>query len=167
MTFGFNGLCCDHSFEPAADLCQRCGREFCSDCLVTPAGRAMCKACAIAAGGVRNSGARPAVNRRELKKRQAEFVTARALKRRPEEEAPVLTDPIGGGHDPIGPPLGEDMHRLGSPDTIEAVPTPEVSEAATQLANLSAPAESAEAAATDDDPADGIAPPIDWNRPFG
>ena len=154
-------MCRDHSFEPAADLCRLCGGEFCEMCLVHPSGKPLCKACAIAAAGVRSGGAHKPLNKRDMKTRLKAFETARALKRPLEESAPILTDPLVG-HDPIGPPAGEGMDQLGEPDP-KVAPDPElVAEAAARLAGV-VPAMDG----TEEPPGSDIAPPIDWNRPFG
>lgn len=162
MSGEITGLCRDHSFEPAAELCRLCGGEFCDTCLVHPAGKVLCKACAIAAGGVRSSGAHKPLSKRDLRTRLKAFETARALKRAPEENAPIVTDPLVG-HDPIGPPTGEGMDRLGEPDADVAMDPDLVAEAAAQLAGVGPAAKPTPA---EESPGSDVAPAIDWNRPF-
>lgn len=79
------GRCDRHPFELAADICGRCGLEFCSECVVYSFGEKkppFCIPCAVAAAGVRNnaatSAARPALTRREAKR--LERTRARALR---------------------------------------------------------------------------------------
>ena len=104
-----------------------------------------------------------AARKRDIKTRLKAFETARALKRAPEENAPILTDPLVG-HDPIGPPTGEGMDRLGEPDSDIVLDPDLVAEAAAQLTGV-APAASESPA--EESPGADVAPPIDWNRPFG
>jgi hypothetical protein len=89
------GFCENHSFEVSEDDCGNCGRSFCSECLVYPFGRKrppLCKACAIAAAGIRKNGGRaPVASRRELKRQQRE---RRRMRReqssiRPEPASPM------------------------------------------------------------------------------
>ena len=107
------GLCLQHSFEKATQLCAGCALEFCDDCVVWPFKKALCKACAIAAGGVRNGAARPQATKREMKSRQRLFSAKLAARQAPEPMAPVITDPIVNAHDPIGTPTGDDLDRIG------------------------------------------------------
>jgi hypothetical protein len=70
------GFCENHSFEGSENDCGQCGRSFCSECLVYPFGPKrppLCKACAIAAAGIRKNGGRaPVASRRELRRQQRE-----------------------------------------------------------------------------------------------
>ena len=161
MSGEISGLCRDHSFEPAEDLCRHCGGEFCGTCLVYPSGKPLCKPCAMAAAGVRSTGTFKPLSKRDLKSRLKVFETARALRRAPEETAPIVTDPLVG-HDPIGPPQGEGMDRLGGPDP--ALDPDLVAEAAARLAGVVPPNDTAPA---EESAAPDIAPSIDWDRPFG
>jgi hypothetical protein len=66
-----DGRCERHLFDQAIDLCDRCGAEFCGDCLVYsfgPKKPPYCLPCAVEAAGVRKgAGYRPATSRRERK----------------------------------------------------------------------------------------------------
>ena len=48
MSIDLTGLCREHSFESAAELCRRCGLEYCEACVVYPFGakKPLCKTCA-------------------------------------------------------------------------------------------------------------------------
>lgn len=151
------GLCRDHSFETAEDVCRRCGGEYCELCLVYPFGVAkpLCKECAIAAAGVRSHVSRPAMPKKDLRRKVKAFDARMALRSGNTAQAagtddPVLTDPLA--------PTEEDLERLPAPP-----PVPEDGEAFAE--ELAAAFNSAPS--TDDQPADGVAPPIDWSRPFG
>jgi hypothetical protein len=51
-----DGRCERHLFDQAIDLCDRCGAEFCGDCLVYsfgPKKPPYCLPCAVEAAGVR------------------------------------------------------------------------------------------------------------------
>ncbi len=65
--------CCEkHRHERGVALCGRCGGSWCANCLVHahgPKKPPYCKPCAMYAGGVRTSAARPAISKRELKAR--------------------------------------------------------------------------------------------------
>lgn len=100
-----DGHCEKHVFEATEGLCRTCGGEFCGDCLVYAYGRKKppyCVSCALSAGGVRSSAARPQVRskrqmRREMKEhRRRAKVTAKT----PSEGADALfeatTIPAGG-----------------------------------------------------------------------
>jgi hypothetical protein len=66
------GRCERHLFEQADDLCQRCGAEFCQDCLVYsfgPKKPPFCLPCAVEAAGVRRGASfRPAMGRKDQKR---------------------------------------------------------------------------------------------------
>lgn len=67
---GSSENCATHLFERADRFCGHCGTTFCEDCLVQPFAKKppLCKACAIAAAGVRSSArARPMRSRKEIK----------------------------------------------------------------------------------------------------
>lgn len=150
MDADITGLCRDHSFETAVAVCRRCGHEFCEICVVHPFGpkKPFCKECAMVEGGVRSHSPRPALPSRVLRKRVKAFEgktvngTAAAVAEAPSVVDPVLEDwlertPSGGAEVDPGPAAG--------PAEPASAPT---------LSTL-------------DEPADGVAPPIDWNRPFG
>jgi hypothetical protein len=65
------GRCERHLFDQAIDLCERCGAEFCGDCLVYsfgPKKPPYCLPCAVEQAGVRKGAIRPAVSRRDRKR---------------------------------------------------------------------------------------------------
>jgi hypothetical protein len=86
--------CAKHPHEPGKGICRRCGDAWCDDCLVYafgPKKAPFCMSCAMVAGGVRTSGARPAMPKREVKavlkaaKKEAK-AAARAAKAEPKPE---------------------------------------------------------------------------------
>ena len=90
------GRCERHLFDQAADLCGRCGAEFCADCLVYsfgPTKPPFCLPCAVEASGVRSgAGFRPAPKRKELKelrRRREAFLAERA-----ERQAAITAGPV-------------------------------------------------------------------------
>jgi hypothetical protein len=144
------GLCRDHSFETAIDVCRRCGFEFCELCVVHPFGakKPFCKECAMVQGGVRTHSARPAQTSRVIKMRVKDFEAMKGPTTTASgPDAPALVDPV----------LQDWL------DTAPVEPEPDPVSAAKPTA-----ADRAEAqVASDDEPADGVAPPIDWSKPFG
>lgn len=63
--------CARHPHERGVSPCRRCGAAWCGDCLVYAFGGKKlpyCMSCAMYAGGVRTTPARPALSRREIKK---------------------------------------------------------------------------------------------------
>lgn len=163
MTVEITGLCRDHTFETAEDVCRRCGMEFCEMCLLLPQGQPLCKECAMVAGGVRSHAARPEMPRREMKRTVKAFAARRAAS----THAPVsadaveITDPVL--QDPLAP-TAEDLERLPAavPDDGAAV--------ASELADVfndPPPPPPPPPPPSGNEPADGVAPPIDWSRPFG
>lgn len=166
MNTDITGLCHEHSFEKAVDVCRMCGGEFCDMCLLYPSGKPLCKACAIAASGVRSGAAHKALGSRDIKNRVKQFEAAREPKQAPAPTAPVITDPLTG-HDPIGPPNGQDLDLLGHLDA-DADADSEPGVVARTVARLArtrtGPDDGDEA---DDSPGGDIAPRIDWTNPFG
>ena len=72
--------CVKHPHERGQALCRRCGGAWCQDCLVFsfgPKKPPYCMSCAMVAGGVRTSGARPPMAKSELRAR-AKAVRAEA-----------------------------------------------------------------------------------------
>ena len=64
--------CAKHPHERGIALCGRCGDSWCANCLVYTHGQKKppyCLECAMFAGGVRSTAARPALSRREMKAR--------------------------------------------------------------------------------------------------
>jgi hypothetical protein len=101
--------CTKHPHEAATGLCRRCGHGWCSTCLVFahgPKKPAYCMSCAMVAGGVKSSGALPAMPKRQLKAQmramkaeakaeaKAAAKAAKDAKSAPAEapDAPVLED---------------------------------------------------------------------------
>lgn len=80
------------------EVCQRCGHDFCSECLVYPFGAhkgAMCIACALEAGGVsRQKTGRPRLSRKEVRQRVAHSppTVEQATAPEPAGEAPGTDD---------------------------------------------------------------------------
>ena len=165
------GLCHQHSFEKATQLCSGCALEFCDDCVVWPFKKALCKACAMAAGGVRSGAARPQATKREMKSRQRIFGAKLAARQAPEPMAPVLTDPILNTHDPIGGPTGDDLDRIGvnamdlisAPASVPSPPAMDFEDAASDPL----PVRPGPKDQPDQVPGDDVAPQIDWSNPFG
>ncbi|MEM7142970.1 MAG: hypothetical protein AAF548_18240 [Actinomycetota bacterium] len=164
MTVETTGLCQHHTFESSQDVCRRCGGEYCEMCLVFPFGNArpLCKECAMVAGGVRNHATRPEMAKRDVKRKVKAFnartgntVTATAAAPEVEISDPVLQDPLT--------PTADDLERV--PEPVPAAPAADDgAEVAAELAdvfNTPPPAPPAQ------EPADGVAPPIDWSQPFG
>lgn len=166
MTIELSGLCRDHTFESSEDVCRRCGGEYCELCLVFPFGptKPYCKECAITAGGVRAQVTRPALGRRDMKKKVKAFEerkAAKAVAAAATDTGPVLADPLA--------PSTEDFDRVApaAPLTDEGAAVADELAAsfhAPPPAPVTAPAAAAPA---HQEPVDGLAPPIDWNQPFG
>jgi hypothetical protein len=164
VTDELTGLCRDHSFETAENLCRRCGLEYCELCMVYPFGakKPLCKECAMVAGGVRSHAARPEMPKRDVKRRVKQW-EARADKKRSvaAAEAAAISDPLLS--DPLAP-TEADLERIPA-----TVPDDGADVAAALADSFSepppppAPAPAPHA----DEPADGVAPPIDWSQPFG
>lgn len=164
MTTEITGLCRDHTFETAVDVCRRCGMEFCEMCLLFPRGAAkpLCKECAMIAGGVRNHASRPEMARRDLKRKVKAFAARRSgpIAGPTPAEAVEITDPV---LDDALTPTADDLERVSAP------PADDGAAVARELVDEfnAAPPSPAPPPPTTREPADGVAPPIDWNRPFG
>ena len=162
MSDDITGLCEDHSFESAEEVCRRCGGEFCELCLVYPFGAAkpMCKECAMVAGGVRSHSSRLEMKGREVKRKIKAFEQRR---RRTAEAAtavnavevsdPILTDPLA--------PTEDDLQRVSVPAPAPVEPEVEPTE---EPPPPPPPPPPPATAPTGDA---GVAPPIDWSQPFG
>ena len=64
--------CAKHPHEIGVALCRRCGGTWCRDCLVYsfgPKKPPYCMSCAMVAGGVRSTGAIPAMPKRDMRAR--------------------------------------------------------------------------------------------------
>lgn len=62
--------CEKHQQEPGKATCRRCGGHWCDTCVVYaygPQKDPYCVSCAMVAGGVRCSGARPTMSKRDLR----------------------------------------------------------------------------------------------------
>jgi hypothetical protein len=164
VTTEITGLCREHSFERAVDMCRMCGCEFCDMCLLYPSGKPLCKACAIAAAGVRSGGAYRALSSRDIKRRVRDFEEVMAAKLAPQQTAPVLTDPFIG-HEPIGPNGAPALDR----DRTDAEADADASSGvvARAVARLSRSKPEADEDEEEESPAGDIAPRIDWSNPFG
>lgn len=162
MSDEITGLCHDHSFESAEEVCRRCGFEFCELCMVYPFGakRPLCKECAMVAGGVRSQASRPEMPKRDIKRRakawkvRSSGVAATAAAAAASD--PILSDPLA--------PTEDDLERVPAmvPDTGADI--------AAELADSFSeppPPPSPDPVPPTQEPADGVAPPIDWSQPFG
>jgi hypothetical protein len=140
-----NGLCLDHSFEKATTMCSRCAREFCDICVVYPFGpkKPYCKECAMAAGGVRTHVSRPAQPPKLVRKRVKAF------------EA-FIASAQAGGTDPV------DFGSIIVPDTT--INGPSATDLLDEIPDAPLPSPTPP---PDDDLTNDVAPPIDWNQPFG
>jgi hypothetical protein len=95
--------CIKHPHEMGVAPCRRCGGSWCASCLVYSFGTSkppFCLSCAMVAGGVRTSGARPPVGKRELKALQkatkvAAKAAAKQAKREPEAEPVAAAIDVG------------------------------------------------------------------------
>jgi hypothetical protein len=145
MSNDITGLCLDHSFESAAAICRRCAREFCDTCVVYPFGpkKPYCKECAMAIGGVRTHVSRPAQPPKLVRKRIKAFEAFIAAAQSGEAAAAEL-NAIAALNAVINAPTATDLL-----DELPGAPIP----------SPTAPSE--------DKPAEGLAPPIDWDQPFG
>jgi len=158
MSDDITGLCRDHSFESATAMCRRCSLEFCDTCVVYPFGpkKPYCKECAMAAGGVRTHVSRPAQPPRLVRKRVKAFEALKAAQdTAAPSPAPILVDPVLQDSpqetDPIAEPVPA-MTGSAAADLLDHIPDAPL---------LPPPPPGAE------DPTGGLAPPIDWNQPFG
>ncbi len=163
MSSDISGVCQVHSFESATELCRRCGLEFCDTCIVSPFGakKPYCKECAMTLGGVRAHVTRNALPARQIRRRVKEFETITAARRRTTDpvEMPDLVDPVLD--DPTVEPSSEPQ-RVPSPASIMGEES-----MAEELPNGGDAPVPSPTGRGGSDPADGVAPPIDWNRPFG
>jgi hypothetical protein len=145
------GLCREHSFETADEVCRRCGGEFCELCLVYPFGanKPLCKECAMVAGGVRNHSSRPELKGRAIRTKVKAFEQRRrrvsdSVAATPAVEVtdPTLDDPRAPTDERIAVPVPGPAEQTTAGDDPPPPPPPPSS-------------------------ADGVAPPIDWSQPFG
>ena len=157
MSIELTGLCREHSFESATALCRRCGLEYCDNCVVFPFGekKPLCKQCAVVMGGLRSAaGSPPAMNPRLVKKRAKQFAKnapAIASAPLPEPEVPAIVDPTA--------------------EPALTAPTPESAFQDFEMAPIGkhdpVPGEMPPPPTPESNPAEGVAPAVDWNNPFG
>ena len=147
MSMHMTGLCREHSFESAAELCRRCGLEYCEACVVYPFGakKPLCKTCAIAMSGVRSHTGLPAMPPRLVKKRAKAFAATLGTA----ASAPMA--------DPVLPEVRD--------TTVEAVDEPSTEEETESTLPPPPPVHAPVGA--DGEPGSDVAPPIDWSQPFG
>ena len=153
MSMDLTGLCLNHSFESATALCRRCGQEFCDECVVYPFGvkKPLCKDCALLMGGVKTHASRPEMASRFVRRRAKAFAktVTSASAPMPEPEVPAIVDTTTA--DPTereDEAAAFDLAPVGRSEAIaEETPPPP-------------PAPSQQ-------PAEGVAPAVDWNNPFG
>lgn len=115
MSMDLTGLCREHSFETAADVCRRCGIEYCDRCVVYPFGpkKPLCKDCALVMSGVRSQTGRQAMPPRLVKKRARSFAAMEAV-RAETADAPT-SPPATENSDP--PPPAEPRPATGAATT--------------------------------------------------
>ncbi len=143
MSMHLTGLCREHSFETAAELCRRCGFEYCATCVVYPFGvkKPFCKTCAVAMSGVRSSTGLAAMSPRLVKKRAKAFAAQLGISAgAPTTPRRVRSTTRKSTEDPLSQP------ELNFP------PRPEPDQAP--------------ASADENQPGADVAPPIDWSQPF-
>ena len=149
MSMEITGLCIDHSFESATAICRRCGKEYCDMCLVFPFGekKPLCKDCAMLIAAVKTQARRPEMAPRFVRRRVKAFdksVTA-ASAPMPEPEVPEIVDPTTA-----------DPAEVAA-ETIEFIPAEHQGVPAPEPTTSPPPTQ----------PAEGVAPAVDWNNPFG
>lgn len=177
-----DGRCERHQFEAAAGLCDHCGDEFCSECLVRPFGDKkppFCIPCTIAQSGLRSGMAKPKKQKMSRKERKelaaagpaavtaTPIVTASAQammsanKRADRVEAPAAEEKSSK--------RGRLGRRKGNDEQEAAVPTPVAQAAPVAMAPMSP------MASDDNDEAavpHGVgmtaagADAVDWSKPF-
>ncbi len=104
--------CAIHPFERTDRMCGRCGYSYCDDCLIVPSPRKppLCKACAMAAAGIRSTAAITPV-------RTAREIRALEKARRRAEAQQAATDASAAGAwpppGPPGPPTPARTRRWG------------------------------------------------------
>jgi hypothetical protein len=161
VTADITGICRDHTFETAEDVCRRCGSEFCLLCLVYPFGAAkpLCKECAMTAGGVRAHVSRAAMGKKDLRRKVKAFEARRDGRKAAAAapaDAPKVTDPM------LDDPLtfaGDDLERIPVLVPDDGAEFAQDRSAAIDEPMLPPPLAK--------ELGDGVAPPIDWSQPFG
>ena len=147
MSMHMTGLCREHSFESAAELCRRCGLEYCEGCVVYPFGskKPLCKTCAIAMSGVRSHTGLPAMAPRLVKKRAKAFAANVGSTAGAPMAEPVVPEVRDTTVDAIDEAVAEPASTLPPPPRPDQAP---VGADANPLGS-------------------DVAPPIDWSQPFG
>ena len=161
MNVEMTGLCREHSFERAVDVCRRCGGEFCEICVVHPFGRKKpyCKECAMVQGGVRSFSTRPAMPSRMVRKRVKQF------EKRDTSDVPGRVD-TPEVVDPVLADWLEIAEIESSAPVADVAPPPAPVTADTPAPAAPAPP-TAPATPADSDETAGDEATIDWSRPFG
>lgn len=146
MSMHLTGLCREHSFESAAELCRRCGLEYCEGCVVYPFGakKPLCKTCAIAISGVRSYAGLIAMPPRLVKKRAKAFAASLSSAANAPMADPVLPEVRDTTIESLDEPAAPDESSLPSPPPAHAPVGADAGE-----------------------PGSDVAPPIDWSQPFG
>lgn len=87
--------CTKHPHMLGAGICRRCGDTWCRECLVYsfgPKKPPYCMSCAMVVGGVRTTGARPAMAKRDVRARaKAARLEAKASKRATRQDTGAST----------------------------------------------------------------------------
>jgi hypothetical protein len=114
--------CARHGFDSAEDVCRRCGRDFCGDCLVYsfgPTAAPYCRACALAASGVshRNEPV-AALSRREIRDRHRRWLAVRAAGPRTVEAEPESRVPVAADRPAPAEPMGFEDDRRRDDDPV-------------------------------------------------
>lgn len=160
MNVEMTGLCREHSFERAVDVCRRCGGEFCEICVVHPFGpkKPFCKECAMVQGGVRSFSPRPAMPGRMIRKRVKQFETRDTSDVPGRADTPEVVDPVLA--DWLETAKAEIAELESSAPVADVAPPP-------APVPVDAPAPAAPATPADSGETAGDEAPIDWSRPFG
>ena len=154
MSIELTGLCREHSFESATALCRRCGLEFCDNCVVYPFGpkKPLCKDCAILIAGVKTQARRPEMAPRFVRRRAKAFANSvtSASAPMPEPEVPAIVDTTTADPAELHDEFAEfEMAPIGQSEPIAGETSPPPPPRPEQQ------------------PAQGVAPAVDWNNPFG
>jgi hypothetical protein len=115
-----HGNCVKHLFERATHYCDQCGHPYCDECVIQPFKNRppLCKACAMAAAGIRSTArVQPARSRKEIKELQASLRQSKeeaesegrarfGRKKEPEPGPPrILPSAMMSGEPDVVPPM--------------------------------------------------------------